>query len=344
MTDDNTRYDSPMTMLAMAPTLTNSLVSEQTLKRFRRPETPLPTRITESDLLLLSALAQFRYLTTHQLARRAGRSEDATAKRLRRLFASGFVDRPIHQHAQLAALLNPPLVYSLTRKGARELTANGRSLDYRLDWTFRDATNTFLAHTLEVADVMLAFHFAARQAGAPRLVDHHELLPLMPAPTRELRDPFKLSVHIRHDFKPLTLSVVPDRCFSLVYPAENFRHNFCLELDRGQMSVGTKSTKLTGKSSIRKKLIAYFHAHQQKKHTDVWGMQGFRVLTITASETRINHMLEAQREVTNDRAPQLFMYSTPHRITEHGVFGPAWITAQADGVSIIKQAITGARS
>jgi hypothetical protein len=99
------------------------------------------------------------------------------------------------------------------------------------------------------------------------------------------------------------------------------------------MVVGTKQTKLT-KSSFRRKLIGYAQAFDKKKHAEVWGFQSFRVLTVTTSDARIESMLAAQREAT-DAPAGLFLYSTSERIAAHGALGPAWISAKAEGVSLL---------
>ena len=207
----------------------------------------------------------------------------------------------------------------------------GNPIDHRLDWTAKnDTTDYFLAHTLAVAETMLQFELATRD-GAARLVDHHELLPDMPERTRSARDPFCLRVAIRHQDKALTIPVVPDRLFALVYP-DNTTHNFALELDRGTMDIW--ANRLVGKSSIRRKLIGYFHGREQKRIAETWGFKSFRVLTVTTSDSRIESMLKAQRRVAPDCPPGLFLYSTPERIARHGALGPAWVTSKSDNVSL----------
>src|SRR5439155_24615642 len=131
--------------------------------------------------------------------------------RLRNLFAHGFLDRPAHQRAELASFLNPPLVYGLGKHGARLLADLGTAIDHRLDWTTKNAraTSPFLAHTIEVAEVMMQFTSACREC-APQVVDHHELLPLIPEATRNACDPFPLRVKFRHHSQDVVVAVVPD--------------------------------------------------------------------------------------------------------------------------------------
>ena len=135
--------------------------------------------------------------------------------------------------------------------------------------------------------------------------------------------------------KPLTLRVIPDRLFS-IRREEKDRWNFALEEDRGTENLTHRSKKLTAKTTFAKKCTGYYHAWKQGKHVEAWNFQNFRCLTITTSDVRIDHMLDVQREVTNDYATGLFLYSTRERIEEHGVLGPAWRSSKEDGITLVR--------
>ncbi|MFN0217371.1 MAG: replication-relaxation family protein [Hyphomicrobium sp.] len=258
---------------------------------------------------------------------------------LRRLFllsSHHFLDLPPHQVMQLAAFA--PFVYGLGREGARLLAELGDPIDPRLQWTTKNsrATSVFLLHTLETTEVMLSFDQACRSRTDVRLIDQPNLLPHFPTKTRDLDDPFRLRVTIQRDFKNVPLNVIPDRLFSFAYP-DNTGHHFALEIDRGTMDVGhrSKRLRLVGKSTFKRKLIAYFEAWKQERHREQWGFRGFRVLTCAPSETRVHNMIEAQRQVTNDTARGLFLYTTPRRLADEGAFGPVWMSSETDGVSLL---------
>ena len=148
-----------------------------------------------------------------------------------------------------------------------------------------------------------------------------------------------LRVDISRDRKTTRIGVEPDRLFSLVHP-DNTRHNFALELDRGTMAINGKNPAAqtdVGRKNFKRKILAYFHGWRQKRHTELWGFENFRVLSIVPSEARISNIIKrAQRPVTDGHAPGLFLYATPERIARHGVLGPAWATIQADNVSLVK--------
>lgn len=309
------------------------------LKRLSRPETPPPFRITPRDIEILRAVARFRFLSSEQIVRMLGASAQPILVRLKLLFYHAYLDRPDHQRAQLSAFFdegNPPLVYGLGREGARLLAELGDSVSDKLDWTTKNgrATVHFLAHTLGIADAMLAFDAACAKRANVRLIDHHALLPLMPEATRASHDPFccHASVKVKASRETLSIAVVPDRLFSLAYP-ETTRNNFALELDRGTMDIRAKTLK--GKSSFRKKQLAYFHAWKAGEHTKAWGFQSFRILTITPSENRIENMIAAQHDVTEGSASGLFLYTTPERIAAHGALGAAWVSGSRERVALV---------
>lgn len=232
---------------------------------------------------------------------------------------------------------NPDLVYALGREGARLLSQHGERINPALDWARKndDVVPFTLSHEIDVAQTMLDFERACR-ASTPKieLLDQDRLFDLLPEETRDSPKPLscKLSVRVAQLREPLKITIIPDRLFRFQY-ANNTQHNFALEQDRGTMTVGTNRTPLSGRSSFRKKLIVYSNLWRQGLHTKRWGFQRFRVLTITTSEDRIAAILEAQRQVTSIHG--LFLYSTRERIAEHGILGPAWISAVSDRVALV---------
>jgi hypothetical protein len=308
------------------------------LKRLSRPAAPPGYRLMERDVTILQAAARFRFVSSDQVIRHLGdASQQVVLRRLRVLYCNRLLDRPVHQHAQLAAFFdygNRPLVYALARRGAQILAELGMPIDHRLDWTTKNAraTSYFLAHTLEVADAMIAFDLASRDGG-PRLIDHHELLPFMPENTRASRDPFRcrITVSRRGINERLTIGVVPDRLFSVAY-TDNRRHNYALELDRATTDIHSKT--LIGKSSFRRKLTGYFYVWQAHRHTETWGFQSFRVLTITPSDKRLENMLAVLREVTDGAAPGLFLFTTSERFATSGPFS-GWFNGAGEPTSLL---------
>jgi hypothetical protein len=306
------------------------------LPRLRRVEAPKPFQLPARDVAIVHAVARFRFLSSVQIARCVGGSHQQILRRLRLLFDHAYLDRPAAQLLQLTHVLetgNQPLIYGLGRAGARLMADHGDTQADKLDWTTKNtpATALFLAHTIETADAMIAFDSACKMNADVALIDHHALIPFMPEATRKARDPFRcrVSISLPHQREALMLSVIPDRLFSLRF-ANDTRFNFALELDRGTMDIASRT--LVGKSSIRRKLIGYHQAWLQKRHTERWGFQSFRVLMLTPSEKRLQNMLAEQQTVVGGKGSNLFLFSTPDRVASLGALGPAWVSGKGAAV------------
>jgi hypothetical protein len=310
-------------------------------KRLSRSESPRSFRITDRDREILRTIARFRFMTKRHVVRYLAMLDPTTSaqhvgRRLQWLFDNRYLDRPRQQEHELSSFDH--LVYALARNGADLIADSVPYINPNLEWSTKNtrATNPHIRHTLETTDAMLHFESACRARGDVRLLDHFDCIPYFPAPTRELADPFRLRVTVQHDGQEIALKAIPDRLASLVLP-DNRRHNFCLELDRGTMSVAAR--RLSGKSSFGRKIRAYYAAWQQECHRTQWGMLGFRVLSVVPSESRIKGMLTVQQKITNNRAAAMFLYTTPQRVAERGVFAPVWISADGDGQRLLAEAM-----
>jgi hypothetical protein len=309
------------------------------LKRLSRPDNPPPFRITDRDIDILRVIARFRFMTSEQVARYLTMGDPTTShqhvlRRLQLLFYHSHLDRPGHQHLQLSTFSH--LVYGLGRKGAHAIADAAPHINPHLEWATKNAraSTPHILHTLETTEAMLHLERACRNRGDIRLLDHHDLIPYFPAATRELPDPFRLRVTVQYEGRPVPLNAIPDRLLSLVLP-DNRRYNFCIEIDRATMSVAAR--RLSGKSSFGRKVRAYFAAWQEDRHREQWAFQGFRVLTVTPSESRIKGMLTVQRKITKNRAAAMFLYTTPERLALHGAFAPIWISADGDGQRLLQE-------
>jgi hypothetical protein len=320
----------------MSETLTAPSITR--LPRFRRVDAPPPLQLTARDYAIIHVVARFRFLSSAQITRLIGGSQQQILRRLQLLFHHAYLDRPASQRVQLAHVLddgNRPFVYGLGRRGAKVLAETGAAISDKLDWTTKNARASalFLAHTIETAETMIAFDLACRGDGAPRLLDQHELFPHLPEETRAGRDPFRcyVAVRVKEHKTPITIGVVPDRLFSLAF-ADQTRLNFALELDRGTMDV--KAKKLVGKSSFRRKLIGYFQLWQEKRHTERWGFKSFRVLTVTPSEKRLENMIAAQRQIVGAAGSNLFLFTTPQRLTAKSPLADVWVSGKGEPVAL----------
>jgi hypothetical protein len=302
-------------------------------KRLSRPQTPPPFRLTDRDVALVKAVARWRFATSDQLVRYARiddpeASEQNITRRLMALFAHRYLDRPANQHIQLQSFSH--LVYGIGRKGAQLLAELGEAIDPRLKWATKNrrASNAWLFHALGVTETMILFEAACTSRQDIAIADGPALLDHFPETARSLRDPFRLRTTLKDNNKHVSVSVVPDRLFSLMLPHER-RFNFALELDTGSMSV-------TGR--FVRKIEAYHAAFREERHHLQWGFKGFRVATVMPSEKRIEHMLSAQRHITRGRLTGMFIYTTPQRLNTHGPFAPIWFTSERDDLALLEGA------
>ena len=236
---------------------------EREVARIFRPQR-MSFRITTRDIALLNAVARFRFLSSEQLHRIDGGSGRGVRNHLLNLTRAGYLVR-------VSAGLIEPFAYGLANKGARLLAERGYAINHRLDWSDKnERTNFFLAHTLQVAEVLL--HFERAVADVVRLVDHQALALPVPQHVRNSRNPFCLRVTVPHPDTRLIVPVIPDRLFGLTYP-DTTTHHFALELDRGTMDIW--ANRLVGKASFRRKLMAYAAAREQKQICASLGLQEF---------------------------------------------------------------------
>ena len=297
------RYNS--VMQTMAP-----------MKRLQRPANPPPFEITERDIDVLAFIARVKFATADQIIRFTGGSEKNVGTRIRLLFWHQFLNRHEHQRALIALFNqtgNTGSIYELGPQGKKLLAQRGiQPLKSR-------AKSPLVPHTIATTEALLSFALASRRDGAPRLIDHGDLLPAMPEATRSTAHPFRFKLVYREDLKTISLNVDPDRLLALLYP-DNHQHNFCLEVDMGTETIATRRNGriVLAKSTFARKQAGYFFGWSEGRHTSQWGWPGFRVLTIAPSAVRIASMVAAQREISNDRAPSaMFLYTTLQLLAEH---------------------------
>jgi hypothetical protein len=116
---------------------------------------------------------------------------------------------------------------------------------------------------------------------------------------RHQRDPpgrsWSLSAEIFFGRERVRFNVIPDAVFALRSKVVNKCAYFFLERDRATMTVDNPDLS---QSSFRRKLLGYSLALTSNQHSERFGFQNARVLTVTTSRERIQSMLRALRTVT----------------------------------------------
>lgn len=288
-----------------------------------------PFQVGERERNILRALARYRFLSFPQIAALDGGSEQHLSRRIRLMLLHELIAEPATQTTALR-LVTLPRIFALSPAGAKLLSqSDGIVVERRTLMTANArATAELVAHTIGIADTMLRIA-AEAPAGGCTLLDHHDLLPLLPEATRGDRTPFALRLDSGRNDVPH--AVYPDRVFALL--AAGARYNFTLEHDTGTMPVRRKA--LVGTSSFAKKIYVYWHAWARDEHQRRWGFQRFRVLTVTPSTDRIGHIVEHVRLISGRAKTGLFLFSTPELIGEHGALGPAWLDMTGARVALL---------
>ena len=107
---------------------------------------------------------------------------------------------------------------------------------------------------------------------------------------------------------------------------------FCLEVDRGTMPVVRSNP---AQSSFYRKLLAYHETWRSGQHVRELGWRRFRVLTLTSSLERRDHLVEVCREVVASGGSGLFMFADRQTFSrEPSLAAMPWLTG--DGMNVAK--------
>lgn len=293
-----------------------------------------PMILTPRDIDILRAVHRHRLLrSTHLIALLNG-SRQATLRRLQLLFHHGFLDRPPMQ-LDWYAQGSEPLVYALGARGAEVLEAEGelRRGGVRWDTKNRNISRVFLHHTLAVAEIMVAFEVACRACEGVRFIPPEEVLAGAPEAIHRLRLPFRWQVEVRHGGKPYRLGVEPDRVFGLRFEnaaAGRERAFFFFEADRGTMPVARKGLAQT---SFFRKLVCYQATWRQGIHRKHLGIPNFRVLTVTTSRERVEHLVEACRSLGGGGS-RLFLFRE-QGLSQGDILAEKWVNGRGESVKLL---------
>ena len=272
------------------------------LPRFKRSPNIPSFRLTERDLDILRHVQRHRFLRSSHLVALIAGSRQQLLRRLQYLFHHGYLDRPRAQLEYFHRGGSHSIVYGLADKGAG-IVAKRHSPASNIG-------RLFLEHGLLVSDAMVAIQVACQNRSDLRLAEPDDFP--MPARVHRTAEPFRWSVKLEGLGK---LGVVPDRVFVLDSgdrgnPFE--RVLYFLEADCGTMPVFRRT--LT-QSSFYRKLLAYEASWSQEIHRRRFGFRRFRVLTVTNSAERMNHLIEACGKLQRGRG--LFLFTDRQSFTSH---------------------------
>ena len=80
-----------------------------------------------------------------------------------------------------------------------------------------------------------------------------------------------------------------------------------LERDRGEMPVHRRKSK--DQTYYAKKMLTYHEANRVGEHAESSASRTFGWLTVTTTPQRVEQMIEAQKEMTNGRGSNMFLFT-----------------------------------
>lgn len=154
------------------------------------------------------------------------------------------------------------------------------------------------------------------------------------------RLPLQWNVTVKSGAK---FGVIPDAVFALQWLHTSDQQNdtlYFVEADRGTMPITRRNPK---QSSFFRKLLAYQQSWTQGVVQERFGQRRFRVLTITSTKQRREHLMQACAELKTGKGLFLFTDQETLRATPNTLLLP-WFTADGAIETLAEPAPVRARA
>jgi len=295
----------------------------QRLPRFRRAGQVSEIELTDRDRQILTEVHRHRFLRSSHIIDLVDGSAQQILRRLQLLYHHGFLDRPRTQIDYYHRGGSRRIVYGLGKKGFTLLKRELNLPTHLLSWcrTNSATSRLFLEHALLTSDFMVRMELSCRDNLWLKLVpDDAVKLPEMTGKTTQ---------HFHWKVKPKrgpTLGVVPDAVFALerLHAIDRKKNTlYFLEADRGTMPITRKGFE---QSSFFRKLVAYQQSWEQGLLTKRFGKGRFRVLTVTSTPERRDHLRDACRKLGTGKGLFLFADRKSMEVTHNLLLLP-WLNA-----------------
>jgi hypothetical protein len=289
-------------------------------------------RVTARDLDILEHVRRHRFLSSAHLVALDGGNECNILARLRKLFDHGYLLRPVAQLATMPVNGPRPMVYGLGAKGARLLREQGRPVNADIDWTEKTkrAGAIFIDHTLAVSDFMVSLELACGRTPGIDIIDESTILAEAPFATRSAREPLRWVVEQNAAGKRETWSVIPDGLFGLRF-ADNTGTFLLLEIDRGTIPIVRSGAS---HRSIERKLKTYVEGWRAGRHLQQFGRENLRVLMLTSSQARMEHMLSVVDAITDGKGTGFLLFGHVAALAGENPLEFAWTNGRREHVRL----------
>ncbi len=286
--------------------LTDDIIIHMRRSRYRRDPTLLPHRLTNRDIEILKAIDRFKYLTAQQIADLFYNSRGAINKRLKLLFHHHYLGKLPGKVSP--NLFNSPDIYfiNLDRKASRILAAKGVALPHQKHAKQKNPKRDYVQHTLLTNDCLIAFELAGRRSDEVDFLSNNELLIKTPKKKPNRSHPWKVSAFITE--KNISRTAYPDAAFGLFDKTSQKMQLFLVEADCMTQPLTRCDKQLFRISNIKAKLLIYHTAWKQGFFRERLGYPATRILFVTLSQTRAQHMRSLTVKLFGKKTPGLFVF------------------------------------
>lgn len=311
------------------------------MERTLREKTPTGNLVLqERDIQWLRAVHRFRFLTTDQAQLlsegRIAKPRRALNKRLEQLEAHQYLARPKVQRAQ-SHEKKRHTVHALGQRGAKWLADNdGVEFPRGKGWKTANQLKSWerMAHQIGVVDTVLRIDSMAAETEAVRLTHQQELWALTNWP-RKLK-PGRLPTRTRVQGQTISRATDPD--YTLLFHQQidgEERRKLCfLEWDNATENFLKADPRASG---IAQKHRAYTDAYKRRLHTELYGLNNFRVLfVVNDTADRVAKMQDVYHAtVAGKIAPGVFLYTTHAALMGQGPFARIWTNGAGEPVALL---------
>lgn len=275
--------------------------------RYCRDPKLLPHRLTCRDIKIIKRVDHFKYLTSEQIARLFDCSRRAINKRLRLLFHHHYLGKLPGQVSP--DLFNSPDIYfiDLKRKASRFLVEKNVALPCQKRVNRKNPKRDYVQHTLLTNDCLITFKLAARRSDEIDFLPVHTLFKAFPKKRSNRSHPWKVSAFMTE--QNLSRTAFPDAAFALFDKRSNKTQLYLVEADRMTQPLIRKDKQLFRTSNIKTKLLIYHTAWKQGVFRDQLCYPATRIIFVTLSKQRADHMRELALKLFGKKAPGLFVFT-----------------------------------
>jgi len=292
----------------------------KSVPRFQRPSERPGINLTKDDYEILMHVYRNRLMESTAIYKLfPDRSAQVISRRLKLLFHTQHLDRPISQN--IKNRLKPgtdPYVYAISKNGAAALRAKFGTDVSPTGWRYKNnqLTAATIEHQLEASRFMSILYAAVQQRPGLELLYFDQIV----SPERATKRPAGLVNTIRADVAwPVPgnqVGTAPDIVLGLQKDGQ-YQVLF-IEIDRGTETIepsdrNLRSTRFWRDTSFLRKLLIYGAAFRSKAHHQQFGIPSFRVVTIVPTADRVSTIQSTwERHMstgTNRTKPGLFLFS-----------------------------------